>query len=584
MLFLAGHAHAKEKENFMVPMRDGVRLSTDAYVPGDAGSRWPAILIRSAYGKEVVEEIAEQLTVLGSFAIVVQDTRGRNKSEGTDCVFTCDASDGVDTVQWVRAQDWSNGLVATWGASALGISEYMMVPENPEGLVAMWAEIATVDMYGFMYPGGVFRMRDVESWITDQGSAFFLENVKKHPLYDEFWAPNEVAERFETVRVPGVHLAGWYDMFQQGTLEAFKGYQELGGRGAKGQQKLIVGPWTHGNYFGRRQGDLTYPENSALTQDHYIELLTGWMFHYLNVIPDIAWIRAFPTVQYYTMGDVFDKTAPGNEWRTSTEWPPPAPKVMYYMRGDGSLVAECPRGARYTRYMYDPANPSPSRGGNNLYGGAGPRNQSDVEVRTDLVKFNLPVENPIEITGAVKAHLWVSIDQPDTDIMVRLTDVYPDGRSYLLSDGAVRLATRGTRDTIKLLANGEIVEAVVELPAVSIILNTGHTLRALVTSSNAPRFRPNPNDGTSYGEKSDPRPVYVTLYHDADRPSYLEIPVPGADPSSLVDCRPLPPDQQDGGTDAGADSGFDAGQDSGATPDGGMPEHSGGCSVTGLGV
>lgn len=536
-------AHAQPTATVMVEMRDKVKLATDVYLPSGGGP-FPAVMMRTPYGKAGQQALGDGLRDIG-IAMIVQDMRGRFDSEGVDCVFRCDGDgdlkDGYDTVQWLATKPEFNGHLVTYGGSALGIVQYLNASASPPALDAMWVQVATPTLYdhGF-FLDGVFRKELMEKWLENQGSAFFLQEIVNHPAGDPFWTPIQTSSSFADVQVPAVHLGGWYDIFTQGTIDAFVGYQHQGGSGAKGKQKLIVGPWTHGGMGSTKQGDLTYPDNAAQPDPTINDLLSLWLGHYLGVVPNQAGIDAMPAVLYYVMGDVTDSASPGNQWRTADDWPVPASPSRWYLHPSAALSRACPSdGNLETGYQYNPSDPSPTIGGSNLNIPAGPMDQSPVEQRKDIVLFTSDIlSSPVEVTGRVKAHLFVSIDAPDTDVVVRLTDVYPDQRSMLVADGAVRLAARGGNGTHQPVAVGEIVEAIVDLWSTSLVFNKGHRIRISVTSSNSPRFWPNPNDGTSYGQQSQPRPVQVTLHHSAAHPSFIELPDPTLAPveSCVVDA------------------------------------------------
>ena len=570
---LAAQASAAVTRTKMVPMADGVKLATDLYLPAQGAGPWPVVLVRTPYDKAQSAQTGENLQKYNSVVTVIQDMRGRFASEGTDCVFTCDADDGHETVAWILAQQWSNGKVLTDGGSALGIVQYLLAGTNPPGLKAMIVDVATPDLYDFMFPGGVWRQHDVEGWLQGQGSSFFLDTVTQHPLQDAVWDSVTVSKKFAQVNVPAIHTGGWFDIFTQGIIDAFTGFQTQGGAGAKGKQKMVIGPWTHG---GRdvKQGQLTFPANATVDALKLYDLHIDWMVHHLGIQDKTAVLAAVPTVQYYTMGACGETGAPGNEWRSSGVWPIPAAPTRLYLHAAKKLSTDCPSDAlASSKYTCDPADPSPTVGGANLTLQAGPYDQAiSVETRSDVAIFSSDaLAGPVEVTGLIRLHAWVSIDTVDTDLTVRLTDVYPDGRSMLVTDAPYRLATRGKKDSLQMLTPGEVYEIEMNVGSTSMIFNKGHKIRIIVSSSNAPRFRPNPNDGTSYGQQSAPKKVNVTLYHDKDHPSYLETPDPSLDPSTVNLCQNAFDGGTDGGTCAAPDGGIDTGTDVENPGDGSLP-------------
>jgi uncharacterized protein len=561
-LATAGPALAQDQTE-MLEMRDGVRLATDLYFP-DSDGPWPTLLIRTPYGK------AEAAGQAGGFvdrgvAVVIQDLRGRYDSEGTDMVFTSDGdgalSDGVDTCAWIVDQQWSDGLIGTTGGSALGIVQYVQASAQPPGLVVMNPVVATPNLRDHaVFWSGVFREALVVGWLEGQGSLHWLDDVAEHPFEDDFWDPVQTTDRFGDVTAAGLHEGGWYDIFGQGTIDGFVGYQQDGGPGAAGNQKLIMGPWTHGGMRGRDQGELRYPANAE--QPPYPDAFPTLFNYHLGADAPIDDTPAdVPTVQYYVMGDVDDASAPGNQWRTADAWPPGAATVRLHLQPGGGLTEACPPDdGGVSSWVYDPDDPSPTICGGNLTIDAGPCDQRTVEARDDVVVFSTgPLDAPMEITGRVRAHLFVDIDRPDADLMVRMTDVYPDGRSMLIADGATRLAARGSSTSLSPLAAGEIVRGVVDLWSTSIVLAAGHELRISVSSSNSPRFAASRNNGLPYPEsvEGDGAPVTVRLHHDATHASYLEAPDPGREITDFQTCGEAPPvgDDDDASCDCGASLG-----------------------------
>ncbi len=573
MCLLGGSATAwaQAERTESVEVRDGTRLATDVYLPAGTGP-FPVILIRTPYNKGGSAAFSRAVTGNAAAAVVVQDTRGKYASQGIDCVFRCELGeglgDGEDTMAWINAQDFSNGTIVTIGASALGIVQYMQAVRQPPGLTAMFVEVGTPTLYTHgMYQGGVFRQALAEGWLRGNGSEFFLDKVADHPFEDEFWAPVQTTLRFGEVNVPAVHWGGWYDIFAQGTLDAFVGYQHEGGPNARGKQKLVMGPWVHGNWGQGKvqQGELRYPEVSSLPE-LTPGLLVTWLVHYLGLTPDQAAIDAIPAVQYYVMGDVDDPRAPGNEWRSAPDWPIPAAGIRWHLQAEGKLSEACPPVlGPQSNYTYDPASPVLTIGGANLGIPAGPMDQRPAEAQSGIVVFDSgPLAAPVEITGRVRAHLFVSTDVVDTDVMVRLSDVYPDGRSMLVLDGAARLGARGATDGLRPLARGELVEVDVDLWSTSIVLAAGHHLRVSISSSNAPRFWPNPNNGSTYPGSGAAVVAEVSIHHTRARASYIELPDPSRNPGDVEICRAPTMDaglSRDAGLtvpDAG-DSGIDAG-------------------------
>jgi hypothetical protein len=235
-----------------------------------------------------------------------------------------------------------------------------------------------------------------------------------------------------------------------------------------------------------------------------------------------------PPVQYYTVGDVFDEKAPGNEWRTAQDWPPfPTTETAYYL-AEGGALSTAPATAAEAKltYAYDPNDPCPTVGGAELLLPAGPFDQQPkLSTRQDVLTFMTgPLEKPLEITGNVKARLFVSTDAPDTDFTAKLLDVYPDGKQILMLDSIRRLKFRNGYEKTEPLEPNKVGEIVIDLWSISLILNTGHRIGVQVSSSNYPRFEKNPNTGEDL-PGTELRVAHSSVYVDASHPSALLLPV-----------------------------------------------------------
>ena len=507
---------------YMVEMRDGIHLATDVYLPNNLNSAHGTILIRTPYNKNDATAVGTNLAKNG-WPAVIQDMRGRYSSEGIDTVFRNAHTDGPDTLAWIAQQSWSNGKIATFGGSALGINQYYMAGTNPPNLACQYISVATPNLYEHgVYQGGQFRKYLVEEWLRGQGSLFVLPELWSNENYSlDFWTNTSLEDNWESVNVPAIHLGGWYDCFEQGIIDGFMGYQYVGGSGALGKSKLIMGPWSHG--LNRHVGELVYPENADYTAagETFVEMINQYCMNG----PDDFDNR--PVVSYYVMGDVDDIDAPGNEWRTAEDWPLPHTELECYFHGDGSLSTSYPTDYAPLSYFYDPTDPVPTLGGQNLGLPRGPYDQSPVEDREDVLVFTSDVLlEPFEATGPIKARLYVSSDCPDTDFTVKLTDVYPDGRSMLITDGIIRMRNRNGFDHWEFMQPGEIYEVEVDVWSTSYIWNTGHRVRVAISSSNYPRFLNNPNTADPIYGNTTYNVAENVLYMDGEHPSCIILPVP----------------------------------------------------------
>jgi predicted acyl esterase len=525
------------KTTYRVPMRDGVELATDVYRPIFRSSPHGTILLKTPYDKDALQ-IVGLIGILYGWPTVIQDMRGRFASGGIDTVFKNESTDGADTLAWIANQSWSNGKIATIGPSALGITQYCMAAANPPNLACQYVLVASPNLYKHaVFQGGEFRKNLVERWLNGQQSTYILQEILDNENFTlGYWGNVTLDDNWEDVNVPAIHVGGWYDIFTQGTIEAYIGYQHYAGLGAQGKSKLVIGPWTHTGFFSRTQGELTYPRNSLdrfsfrMFQD-MIRLYT------MNRTDDFS---DWPTVSYYVMGDVDTPGAAGNEWRYADDWPIPFTPTQWYFHRDGLLTTNLPGIDDPYLYGYDPTDPVPTIGGKNLFSPSGPYDQSLVENRSDVLVFTSPVlEQPYEATGPVTAQLFVSSDCPDTDFTVKLTDVYPDRRSMFITDGILRMRNRNGQDHWEFMEPGTIYEVMVDLWSTSYIWNTGHRIRVEVSSSNYPRFLNNPNTVDRIGKNTTYSIAHNVVYVDTTHPSCIVLPAPTTDRTTTTS---LPPD------------------------------------------
>lgn len=510
-------------ETIMMPMRDGVRLSTTVYQPF-LGGPWPVILIRTPYNQEEISEFALPILLAG-FVLVTQDTRGRFASEGEDRVFQSDGwgelQDGYDTVEWIAGQSWCDGNVGMWGYSAYGITALMAAAAAPPSLKCMAVGYAPSQGWGqTSYQGGAFRQSLVNEWLVNNDSAHMLETFREHPVNDAFWDAYDIESRVEFIQTPILHIGGFYDCFQLGTLNAFRLIQNRGNGQAPGNQQLIMGPWTHVNHYEREQGELTFPLNATLNE---IDELVAWFSYWLK--GDENGIMENPPVTYYVMGDASDDDAPGNEWKTAESWPPPAEQAQFFLHEQGALALEAPTATGNSAFPLSGPDFVPTLGGMNLEIPAGPFDQAAIEARSDVLTFETaPLSEPMEVVGHVTAVVYASANLSNIDLSVRVSDVYPDGRSILLCDGIIRASFRESQTNPTPIEPGEVYRYEIDCWATSVVLNRGHRLRISITHSNTPRFEPNP-EYANLGSVGHPEEAFIELHHSPGNASYVSVPV-----------------------------------------------------------
>jgi hypothetical protein len=512
-----------------VPMSDGTKLVTDVYLPQPEGGPWPVILARSTYGRKggPVDAILQQ-----GLGVVVQDVRGMGESEGEKYVFNADGwraglNDGADTVAWIRSQPWSNGKIGTWGGSALGITQMLLAPTTRD-VAAQFIEVAPSNLYEDMfYQGGVFRKCMLEGWLPQIGQPHLLEVYKSHPRFDHFWWYYDAEVRAPDMTAPAIFVGGWYDIFNQGTLDAFTSRELYGGPGAKDNNYLVMKWSAHAE---KETPDYKLNENRWTFDVN--QFMGAFFARHLGGQEEP--LKAYAKVNYYVMG-ADTPGAPGNEWRTADAWPPFATNAtQFYLRKNGSLETKVITSKKNIAlgFAFDPANPVPTHGGANLLIPAGPYDQREnVAKRKDVLAFSSdPLPAPMEIAGRVSVRLFVSSDAPDTDFTAMLMDIYPSGdeRNVLMLDGIRRVKTRLGFDETAPLLNGqnEVVEITIDLQSISWIFDKGHRIGLNISSSNFPRFEVNPNTGADFPtEGGEMRTAKNVVHMDKEHPSALILPV-----------------------------------------------------------
>jgi len=548
-VLLICRAAAAPAETIMVPMRDGVRLATEVLLPETGGPAFPVVLVRTVYGRKY-DGIARTARQLG-IAVVSQDTRGYGDSEGEKMQFAADGADklrdGDDTLTWIKSQPWCNGKVGTWGSSALGITQVLLAPIRND-IACQMIVVAPSSMFPVFQRGGVPQKLLPERYAKTMGhEKWFAEQRGKHPTYDEAWRLQDSDSRVANITAPAVHVGGWFDFYPQGTLNGFAARQYLGGPGARGNQKLVLGPWEHA--IAPKVGDLTFPNHAF----DFNALAWRFFRHWLQ--DDSDNVMQEPAVHYYVMGDCDDPSAPGNRWRTADHWPPfPTRETAYYLSSDGALVSgrdAVQAGQR--AYDFDPASPCPSLGGADASKPL-PLDQRSLSTRGDVLKFaTAPLTEPLEVTGPVRVKLFVTSDAPDTDFTAKLVDIYPDGREIAILNGIQRVKFRGGFEKADPLPAGTVGELTLDCWSTSIIFNKGHRIGVQISSSNWPRYEVNPNTGedlpryTGQSPEGDwivdaksVRVAHNTVLMDPRHPSAIILPVAPPNPPESQLARPAP--------------------------------------------
>ncbi|MFY9609617.1 MAG: CocE/NonD family hydrolase [Blastocatellia bacterium] len=526
--FLSGSA-AFNGQSVQIPMRDGKALAADVYLP-KSGGKFPVVLVQTPYNKSLMRPAFEgkgrygpqSLFTDASYAFVVTDWRGKFASQSAQVPGAQPSlsEDGLDTMAWIARQDWSNGKVATWGPSALGRAQYETARGNPPNLVCAVPLVMALNLdYDVYFPGGAMW----EEFPAMLGRIGFGTNIfdllASRAVKDDYWqkvAPLNYVKG-EDLRVPMLFIGGWYDIYTDQVIAAFQTAHSIGGEKARSHSRLIMGPWVH-NTDQVKNGQLEYPNSQFYGMRKAMAFIDRWMKGAPN-----AFDKQQPRISYYQMGE--------NEWRSTEVWPPKESRGRdYYFQADRSLSTKAPPAdAKAATFSYDPVNPAPTVGGHVLDSSLtpGPTDQREkVESRSDVLVFSTPMlEKDLPIAGKVRMKLFVSSDRTDTDFTAILTDVYPDGRSMLVTEGIRRMRFRNTTSNEGLMTPGEIYPITIELTNTALTFLKGHRVRIIISSSNHPRFALNLNDGGPMYKKGKGLVALNTVYSGKKHPSALVLPV-----------------------------------------------------------
>lgn len=514
---------AKGAKEEMVAMRDGVKLATNIFLPKGDGP-WPVVLNRTPYSKDgMFGSLAGRYTSAG-YVFVIQDCRGRYRSEGKYRPFEADLEDGFDTVNWIESQPWCNGMVGMSGASAMGITSLLAAIAQPKALKAAYVVVAPHSFWHeATWINGVFKDADTTGWMKGQHAEHLLDERKATLLGGDEQQKRDIVLHRHQIKIPIYHVGGWYDIFAVGTQSNFSFLHNEGAEGARGKQKLLMGPYGH----GALAGDLKYKGDGGLLAAISDDI--RWFDHYLKGKDN--GIDREPAVKYYHMAAARKKEfSDKNGWKTTDNWPPASEKTKYYLGEAGQLTTEKPSSSTSsTSYVHDPKNPVPTVGGANLTLPLGPKDQREIGERQDYLRFQTePLAEDVSLAGPVDLELFAATDAPDTDFVVKLVDVYPDGYEALLLDAPLRAMYRDgvAADKVKPMEPGKPTAMKLHLGGLAQTFEKGHRIAVHVASSNAPRFEVNPNTGDLPGqEKSEARPAKNTIYHDAEHPTAVILPI-----------------------------------------------------------
>ncbi|MDX6740634.1 CocE/NonD family hydrolase [Actinocorallia sp. A-T 12471] len=504
------------EKGHVVVTRDGARLITDHYLPVEERNRG-TILVRTPYGRGMPIGSEARLFASLGYHVVVQSTRGTFGSSGelSPMVTATDTDDAADTVAWLRERPWFDGRLATYGTSYVGATQWAMLVEPPPELRASIIISAPHNASRFILRDGALLLNDIFTWsrislhqekrtgllrgmwifaraaklnapvvaavpllpaaekVLGGGAPWFRDALAHPDVTDPFWADRDASASLEKTTTPVCLVCGWQDLMLPQVLRQYAALHERGV-----EVSLTLGPWTH--------QEIARGVAGALAEDNL-----AWLAEHLAGDPPP--LKRAP-VKIHVTG--------AGEWREYPEWPPPGKELVTHLQPGGRLDERHTTPGE-SSFTYDPADPTPSRGGPLIDNSAGVVDNRDLEARPDVLAFTgPPLTEALEVIGVPVVELDHSRSNPHADLYVRLCDVDAEGRSHNFSEGFLRLDPAETDTVVRLRLDGCAHR-----------LAPGHRLRLLVAGGAHPRYMRNEGTGALPGVSAELRPCRHTLHH-----------------------------------------------------------------------
>ncbi len=579
----------------MVPMRDGVKLATDVYLPKGDGP-FPVVFVKTPYDFNKITGSSLQMAIEAiehGYAFVVQNERGRYYSEGEWEILGRPQTDGYDAMSWIADQPWSSGKVATWGCSSTAEWQLALAAQNHPAHAAMipmasGAGIGRVGEYyeqGNWYKGGVHqtlftvwlygvqqnlrpqfpegltqeqlqRLRKAYDLAANMPEMDWAKHMRKLPSVD--WLkdadgndgpgaalmsrkPNDAAwyegglyHDNEDFGVPAFWFNSWFDVSQGPNLALYNHVRNNAtDKTVRDGQYVAIAPTLHCGFFRTPEhGDLVAGDlNVGNATFPYYDTIFAFLDTYLKK-GRTDFHKNTPRVQFYTMGR--------NKWESANTWPPEdaVPMTMYLdsgghansVFGNGTISLSAASGSASDSFTYDPMNPVPSLGGgvccNRGAALGGSYDQRGIEARADvLVYTSEPLAEALDVTGFIRAKLYVSSDAKDTDFTIKLVDVYADGTAYNVDDTILRARFREGYDKEVFMEEGNVYELNPTAMSTSYEFKAGHRIRVEVSSSKFPQYMRNLNTGGNNYDETEGVIARNALHHTPEYPSQIILPV-----------------------------------------------------------
>ena len=534
------------ERDLAVPIRDGTVLRADRWYPkvSDAARR-PVLLSRTPYGRHR-DGFTGRLFAERGYQVVVASCRGTFDAGGEFEPFRSEADDGQDVLAWLTSQPWGAGNVGTFGGSYVGMTQWAVAIDPPEALAAIAPAVTTANFNELFYPGGAFALATTVNWIhvvahqeesaprrlwnLVAGGKAIAAGVHASPILeadvatvghqvpwyrawlehsdpgDEWWSAVRWRDRLERTP-PATLVAGWYDLFLPHQLAD---YEAL--RAADRDVELTIGPWHH---------------IAPALQAEVLRRTLAWMDRHLwdrtpaGSTAARAPVRIFVQQRGRGPGLRSLRRRPGGRWIDLPSWPPPADAQRWYLQPHGELAPATPVVSAPDRYRYDPAAPTPVRGGATLDArNLGSKVQERTERQADVLTYTSePLDRDLTVVGPISAELHLRSEVDHTDVFVRLCVVDDAGRSWNLCDGVLRLdVSRRRRDDASFSVEVQLFPTAVTFAA-------GHRIRVQVASGAHPTISPNLGRGEPMGTAVAVRAGWREVLHDPEHPSSITLPV-----------------------------------------------------------
>ena len=568
----------------MVPMRDGVRLSTAVIRPKEGSGPVPTILVRTPYTKdpELDENVAMRTLVGRGYAFVIQNERGTGWSQGTHRFLVGARNDGYDTISWIVQQPWSNGRVGTLGCSSTAEHQLGLASMNHpahKAMVAMGPGSAIGDFSGLKTMGGFYKggvpmieyarwysvnglshwpqlpadisheerarlARMFSPWPSKEANSMFKELFKQSvlqlPSQDILRRIDNPETDFETFIRLSPADPKWrdFDYIRSGDHPRVPAlyvdaWHDFTGSGtvklfeyvqSTPNQFLIMAPTGHCEMEEATENTMVGERLMGDARYDYAGLIVKWFDHWLKDEPNDVLNR--PKIQMFMMG--------ANAWKTYPAWPVPEAKPLrLYLHsegransvlGNGELSMSQPAQERPDTLTSDPIHPVPSAGG----GDAKPnvQDQTAVELREDVLVYSTDVlKEGVALAGDLEVVAYVSSTSPDADLAMKLVDVYPDGRAFNVSDTMLRLRYRDGFEKPTLMKPGAIYRAELKGMLTSNYFAPGHRIRIHFAGSNFPLYERNLQTGGKNYDETQATVATIQIHHSVEHPSLIQFPV-----------------------------------------------------------